>query len=159
MSKAFASEDNDGGEIPDSPALPPGTRNYMTSQGAAKLRALVGQLTKDRRPISSGIENQARLQKIERQLRYWLPRLEALEVIDPLTQPKDQILFGATVALRDDKGGNETWRIVGMDESDLPKRWISWMSPLASALLNKKVGEMIVFMNRRLTVEHIVYDA
>src|ERR1019366_5945315 len=104
MSKAFASESDDEGQIPDGPALPPGARNYKTAAGAALLRAEVQRLTEERRRRSSGVEGQAHSQKIERQLRFWLPRLEALEAVDPLTQPSGHVLFGATVEVTEDKG-------------------------------------------------------
>jgi transcription elongation factor GreB len=159
MSKAFAGESDDEGEIPSGPPLPPGVRNYMTQAGADKLKALVRSLSEQRQITSSGVEGQASAQKIERQLRFWLPRLEVLEPIDPTSQPSDRVLFGATVMIKDDKGQSEIWRIVGLDETNLNKGWISWMSPLASALLDKHVGDTIPFMDRRLRITAIRYEA
>jgi transcription elongation factor GreB len=105
------------------------------------------------------VEGQAHAQKIERQLRYWLPRLESLEAVDPLTQPQDRVLFGASVTIADDKGEKVVWRIVGIDESELDKGRISWMSPLASALLDKRAGETLSFKGRQLTVMKIDYES
>jgi transcription elongation factor GreB len=159
MSKAFAGESDDEGQIPDGPALPPGVRNYMTASGAARLRADVQRLADERRRLASGVQAQAHSQKIERQLRYWVPRLEALEVIDPRTQPSGRVLFGATVEVTAEKGRRETWRIVGIDETDPDKGWISWMSPLAEALLDKRPGDTVAFMDHCLTVKRISYEA
>jgi transcription elongation factor GreB len=159
MSKAFAGESEDEGEIPAGPPLPEGVRNYMTASGADRLRERVRLLSEERRRFGEGVEGQAHAQKTERQLRYWLPRLESLEAVDPLTQPQDRALFGASVTVADDKGEKTVWRIVGIDESDLGKGWISWMSPLASALLDKRAGESLSFMGRRLTIMQIAYES
>ena len=157
MSKAFASNSDDDESCLEGPALPPGTRNYMTPAGAKRLRAEVKRLTEESRTPARDVEGKARAAKAERQLRYWLPRLEALEIVDPLTQPADRITFGATVTLAE--GANtETWRIVGLDETDLDRGWISWMSPLAAALLEKRAGDVLTFMGRRLSVRKIEYE-
>ena len=76
-----------------------------------------------------------------------------------MSQPQDRVLFGASVTVSDGKGKPETWRIVGLDEIKLDEGWISWMSPLASALLEKRVGDVVSFMNRRLTILQINYNA
>jgi transcription elongation factor GreB len=159
MSKAFTTDSDEEGGQPEAPALPPGTRNYMTRVGAERLRAEAEQLTQERRGLNADVEGKARAQAIERRLRFLVLRLQALEVIDPLLQPKDRVLFGATVTLSDEKKGSETWRIVGLDEADLERGWISWMSPLAGALLEKRAGDVITFMSRRLTVQKIYYEA
>jgi transcription elongation factor GreB len=120
MSKAFTKEDDrkDGPLNVSDEALPPGVKNYVTPAGLARLRqAAPGS------PI---------LQK----------HLEAAEVIDPLQQPKDRVLFGATVTVRiDDR--DKTYRIVGIDEVDVKRGWISWRSPIAKALLNQGVGATV----------------
>ncbi len=158
MSKAFTSEENDDDAFDNVPSLPPGTRNYMTLKGAEALRQEVDALDAERRGLGSDMKGRARAQTIGRRLRYLVPRLDALERIDPLAQPKDRILFGATVTVASDAAPPETWRIVGVDEVDLNRGWISWMSPLAGALLEKRIGDAVSFMGRRLVVREIVYE-
>ncbi len=160
MSKAFTSEENEDEDFSEPAALPPGFKNYMTPTGEKRLRAEAEQLEKERRAPSGGeMERQNRQRTIERRLRYLTSRLEAAEIIDPLTQPKDHVRFGATVTVSRVQGPAETWRIVGLDEVDLEKGWISWMSPLASALIEKHAGETISFMNQSLTILRIEYHA
>jgi transcription elongation factor GreB len=157
VSKAFATDSDDEDGLLEAPALPPGTRNYMTRAGAERLRAEAEQLDKERRRLGSSVEDKARALVIERRLRFLAPRIEALEEIDPLTQPQDRALFGASVTVSDGKSASETWRIVGLDEVDLERGWISWMSPLAAALLEKRVADVVDFMGRRLTIKEISY--
>jgi transcription elongation factor GreB len=92
-------------------------------------------------------------------MRFLTSRLESARVIDPLTQPSDRVLFGATVEVKEAKGGSQRWRIVGLDETDLDRGWISWMSPIAAALLDRKVGETVPFRDQKLTIEAIRYEA
>jgi transcription elongation factor GreB len=128
MSKAFTRE-TDGEEEPlviEDEALPPGTKNYVTPAGLERLRAA---FEKHPTPI------------LKR-------RLEAAEVIDPLQQQKDRVLFGATVTLRSDER-EKTWRIVGIDEVDVKRGWISWRSPIAVALLNQQLGATVTIKTPR----------
>src|SRR4051812_25233450 len=159
MSKAFTSDSDQEGDFLEAPALPPGTRNYMTRAGAERLRSEAERLNQERRHLARDVEGQARAAVIERRLRYLVPRIEALEEIDPVRQPKDRVLFGASVTLSDEKGATDTWRIVGIDEMDLDQGWISWMSPLATALLEKRVGDTLSFMGRRLSILRIEYNS
>jgi transcription elongation factor GreB len=156
VSKAFTS-DSDDEEILERAPLPEGVRNYMTVAGADRLRQEIQRLMEERRALSKDMEGQAREQKIERQLRYWLPRLEAAVIIDPLQQPQDLVLFGATVTLTE-AGSTETWRIVGLDEADFDHGWISWLSPLATALLEKRMGSRFEFRGRHFIVTRITYQ-
>jgi len=156
VSKAFTTDSDDEENTFDAPALPPGTRNYITPAGAARLREEVDRLNEERKHLGTSVEGKGRAQTIERRLRQLIDRVEALEVIDPATQPKDRILFGATVKVLDD-GKEAEWRIVGLDEIDLDRGWISWMSPLALALIDKHVGDVIPFLDRRLTILKISY--
>jgi len=157
MSKAFTSEENEDEEWGQSPPLPLGIRHYMTPRGAEKLRSEAERLTIERRGLAADLESKSRAQVIDRRLRFLIPRLEQMEVVDPLGQPRDRVLFGATVTLEEGPGKSERWRIVGIDEMDLDRGEISWMSPLASALLEKKIGDTISFMGRRLTISDITY--
>jgi transcription elongation factor GreB len=105
------------------------------------------------------VSSRASREKIDRRLQHLVPRHDAAQVLDPAKQPKDRVTFGARVTLREASGQEETWRIVGIDEMDLDQGDISWMSPLATAMLDKKVNDPFVFMKRSLTVSNIKYSS
>lgn len=164
MSKAFVKEgdgedDEEGGELL---ALPPGTKNYMTRGGYDRMRAELEQLVKHDRPAlvqvvawaaSNGdrsengdyIYGKKKLREMDRRIRYLHKRLDAAEVVDPGRQDvTDQVFFGATVTVYDETSGEEaTYRIVGIDEADAGAGRISWISPLARALLKARVGDSV----------------
>ena len=100
---------------------------------------------------------------LEQRLSSLLRRLEAAEVIDPETQPADRVLFGATVIVRDAGDRERTYRIVGVDEADARRGWVSWRSPIARALLNLRAGEQATVHTPRgdeeLEVVRIEYRA
>jgi transcription elongation factor GreB len=161
LSKAFAGEaDGDEDGIIEPPPLPPGIPNYITPAGTRRLELERERLMAEKAALRpDDFEGKSRLQRIERRLRFLTPRVDAFKVIDPLGQPPDQVLFGATVTVVDGRNHEAVWRIVGLDEVDLEKGAISWMSPLATALLQTKAGEVVSFQNQRLTVRHIHYTA
>ena len=85
-----------------------------------------------------------RLREIDRRIRYLTKRLEAAEVVDPSTREEtDQVFFGATVTYAKSSGGEETIRIVGIDETDLPRNYVSWISPIARALIKSREGDTV----------------
>jgi transcription elongation factor GreB len=85
-----------------------------------------------------------RLREIDRRIRYLTKRLEAAEVVDPATREEtDQVFFGATVTYAKSSGGEETIRIVGIDETDLPHNYVSWISPIARALIKAREGDTV----------------
>src|SRR5262249_187064 len=128
MSKAFTSEENEDYDPIELPALPPGTKNYMTPAGHERLRAEMERLLKAQSGLGrEDVVGQAQAQKIERRLQQLEARLGAASVVDPRDQPSDRVLFGATVAIADQDGQEQRWRIVGIDEADPAKGWISWM--------------------------------
>lgn len=145
MSKAFASNESDDDEPnPVKPSvLPPGTPNYITPAGAQKLEAERERLIAEKTALTDSVENQQRGKAIERDLKSLTDRLNAVHVINPATQPKDRVLFGASVTVRNSSGNTRTWRIVGVDETDLEKGWISWISPLARALARAQEGDVV----------------
>lgn len=154
MSRAFvdesASQSNEG-DVPERKIpLPPEARNYVTPEGAERLRAELQGLLESERPramaqiarlSSAGNADpgalaglRRRLGEIDRKIEY-LSRMAAIaEVVDPLRQRSDRVVFGAAVTVRDDGGGERTYRIVGVDESDPEREKISWVSPVARAL-------------------------
>jgi transcription elongation factor GreB len=84
-----------------------------------------------------------KLREIDRRLNFLNFRMKASRIVDPMTQPRDRIQFGATVVLEDEDGEEKVWILVGEDEVEVPKRRISWKSPVGKALMNKKVGDEV----------------
>ncbi|MCX7978988.1 MAG: transcription elongation factor GreB [Bdellovibrionaceae bacterium] len=135
-------------------------KNYITPQGLKALKEEYSFLLNVERPkvvetvawaASNGDRSEnadyqygkKRLREIDRRLHFLSGRIEKAEVVDPATVKSDKILFGATVVLSDEEGKEQTWQIVGEDEWDIKLGKISWKSPLARALLGKKVGDEI----------------
>lgn len=163
MSKAFTKE-NDGDDDDDVPGLPPlpaGTRNYITPQGYARLRAEFMELLDVERPkivetVSWAAKNgdrsengdylygKKRLREIDRRLRFLTKRLDIAEVADPaLHHGSDQIFFGATVTYANSKGEERTITIMGIDEADSARQQVSWIAPVSRALLKARVGDEV----------------
>lgn len=164
MSKAFtretdAEEDEEGGALPP---LPPGGKNYITPQGYARLRTELLQLIGEERPkvvevvhwaASNGdrsengdyLYGKKRLREIDRRIRFLTKRLEIAEVTDPsLHHGHDQVFFGATVTYAEEDTGTErTITIMGIDEADSAQGQVSWISPIARALLKAREGDMV----------------
>ncbi len=161
MSKAFTREsDTDDDELLPSAQLPVGVKNYLTPGGYRKLQEEQDHLWKVERPAlvktitwaaSNGdrsengdyIYGKKRLREIDRRVRFLRKRLELAEVVDPAKRGGcDQVFFGATVTVCDSSGCESTYSIVGVDEADVTNGRISWVSPLARALLKLKEGEI-----------------
>jgi transcription elongation factor GreB len=178
MSKAFTKE-TDGDSDEDLPEgvspLPVGTRNYMTPAGADRLRRELSTLLHETRPelvkvvawaASNGdrsengdyLYGKKRLREIDRRIRFLQKRLDAAEVVDPSQQKGDRVLFGATVRLQDEDGGERVYSIVGIDETDIPRGRISWISPVGRALLNQKKGDVVTVRMPRGDEEFEILD-
>ncbi|MCB1938149.1 MAG: transcription elongation factor GreB [Rhodocyclaceae bacterium] len=101
----------------------------------------------DRSENGDYIYGKKRLREIDRRIRFLIKRLENATVVDPAEQTAlDQVFFGATVVIADDDGSSEqTYQIVGVDEADASQAKISWISPLARALLKARVGDVVSF--------------
>ena len=153
MSKAFTREENDGPDIPDLPppasTLAPGAKNYITAAGAQKLRDELRQLVEILRPplanLSDDSDAKRQLARLDQRIRQLEESLQSSEIIAPPSGPADIVRFGATVTVRESDGNETSYRIVGVDEIDLDRGWVSWMSPIAKALLNGKRGQRIRF--------------
>ncbi|QDX79813.1 transcription elongation factor GreB [Denitratisoma sp. DHT3] len=181
MSKAFTREtdqDEDDGEVA-APALPPGTRNYMTRRGHRLLREEFEHLVKVERPnlvqvvswaAGNGdrsengdyIYGKKRLREIDRRLRFLTKRLDSAVVVDPAEQENvDQVFFGATVTICDEEGAEARYQIVGIDEADVGAGMISWISPLARALMKSREGDLVRFQSpqgwREIEILEILY--
>ena len=164
MSKAFVkeSDDQDDDVIPEALSLPAGTRNYITTAGYRKLRDELTHLRNVERPevvqvvhwaASNGdrsengdyLYGKKRLREIDRRIRFLTKRLEIAEVVDPSAQPnRDQVFFGATVVYLDSSGEEHRVSIVGVDEAEPLQGRISWVSPVARALIKAREGDTMV---------------
>ena len=141
MSKAFTKESDDpldGVLQVDDAALPPGEKNYLTPAGAARLQQDIARL----RDAPRGDDPRRKL-ALDARLAALVRRHEAAEVIDPAAQPRDRVLFGASVTVRDDEGREKRYRIVGVDEADAKRGWVSWRTPIARALLDHVLGDVV----------------
>jgi transcription elongation factor GreB len=152
MSKAFTREETDGPDIPDLPplssALAPGARNYITAAGAQKLRGELQRSVEITRPsLASSDDPDAKRQlaRLDQRIMQLEESLQSAEIVPPPDGAVELVRFGATVTVRESDGSEATYRIVGVDEIDLDRSWVSWMSPIAKALLNGKRGEHIRF--------------
>ncbi|HYE32223.1 MAG TPA: GreA/GreB family elongation factor [Methylomirabilota bacterium] len=168
MSKAFTKESTSVerlGRAPASASLPPGTKNYLTPDGAARFREELQRLTDQVRPQLANARNSPekleQLAAIDEEIRLLSAILASAVVPSPPPPGENKVRFGATVNVRSDKGEESTYRIVGVDEVDLDRNWVSWRSPLANALLNRSLGEAINFKfpagTQTLTVIGITY--
>ncbi len=161
MSKAFTKENEDDDMLDGTPKLPQGVKNYITPAGYQRLIDEFDQLWKVERPelvktitwaASNGdrsengdyIYGKRRLREIDRRLRFLSKRLDNAEVVDPMIRGEcDQVFFGATVTVCNIQGEEHTYSIVGMDETDPGRGRISWISPLAKALLKAREGDVV----------------
>ena len=164
MNKAFVREDSgdDEDDLPEGAApLPPGSKNYITPAGYERLRSELMHLIDTERPEVVGIVSWAasngdrsengdylyakkRLREIDRRIRFLTRRIEKAEVVDASLQgDNDQIFFGATVTYANQRGEETTITIVGMDEVDLDIGHVSWISPIARALIKAREGDTV----------------
>lgn len=162
MSKAFVKDDAaepEDPEKPDAALLPPGGKNYITPAGFERLQAEKKRLLEVERPevvktvawaasLGDRSENadyiygKRRLREIDRRVRFLIKRLEAAEIVHSSGRDTDQIFFGARVKVKG-AGGERTIRIVGIDEVDPAKGCVSWISPIARALIKAREGDVV----------------
>lgn len=161
MSKAFVKEAD--GEEDDELEVPQlaGVRNYITPQGYSRLKQELMRLLNEERPevvrtvswaASNGdrsengdyIYGKKRLREIDRRIRFLTKRLDVAEVVDATArEATDQIFFGATVRYATENGAENSVTIVGVDEVDPAQGYVSWISPIAGALLKAHCGETV----------------
>src|SRR3954463_4731121 len=162
MSKAFMKDDAaepEDLETPDAPALPPGGKNYITPAGFERLQAEKKRLLEidrpevvktvawaaslgDRSENADYIYGKRRLREIDRRVRFLIKRLEAAEIVHSSGRETDQVFFGAQVKVKG-ASGERTIRIVGIDEVDAAKGCVSWISPIARALIKAREGDVV----------------
>jgi transcription elongation factor GreB len=150
MSKAFTKESEDGpfDEVYPEPKdlLPPGVKNYVTPDGAAALRAELARLEGEVRArvgAEKGPGRKQRLEALDRHIQFLRDRVANMVVVDPSSQEQDSVRFGASVTVADEDGNEKLYQIVGVDESDPAKGKISWISPIAKALISAKKGDVV----------------
>ena len=167
MSKAFTKEDDGGDEpeqIEEPDPLPSGIKNYMTQGGFRRMQDERQQLTRVERPkiveivswaAGNGdrsengdyIYGKKRLREVDRRIRFLVRRLDRAEVVNPAARAgdddEDRIYFGATVDVVNAKGEERTISIVGVDEIDTARGYISWVSPMARALIKAREGDSV----------------
>jgi transcription elongation factor GreB len=152
VSKAFTKEETEGPDWPEHlPALsvlPPGARNYMTRDGAERLRVELERLVETERPLllraSDDPDAKRRLGLLDQRIFQLKQSLQSAEIVSLPQGPATSVTFGTTVTVRGPEG-EETFRIVGADEIDHARGWVSWMSPVARALMNATVGQRVFF--------------
>ena len=164
MSKAFTKEtDNQDDEVEEADALPSHVKNYVTPTGLAALQDEFRKLLYEERPkvveivswaAGNGdrsengdyIYGKKRLREIDLRVRYLTKRIESAEPVDPERQKNlEQVFFGATVEYERKDGAQQTVTIVGVDEANVANGKISWLSPVARALMKARVGDVIEF--------------
>ncbi|HTH40476.1 MAG TPA: transcription elongation factor GreB [Rhodocyclaceae bacterium] len=182
MSKAFTKEtDQDDDDLDTgAPALPAGTKNYMTRDGHRQMREEFERLVKADRPelvkvvswaAGNGdrsengdyIYGKKKLREMDKRIRFLTKRLENAVVVDPTEQENvEQVFFGATVCICDGDGTEATYQIVGIDEANVSVGRISWISPLAKALMKAREGDLVRFQSpaglREIEIVEIRYE-
>ena len=184
MSKAFTREDDapeDDFEAEEESPLPAGSKNYLTPGGWQRMRDELKWLVNLERPEVTRVVSWAaslgdrsenadyqygkkRLREIDRRIRHLTKRLEAAEVVDPATREEtDQVFFGATVEYVNAAGEENTVRIVGIDETDPARHYISWISPVARALIKAREGDTVTLKtpggDEALEIVEVRYEA
>jgi transcription elongation factor GreB len=177
MSKAFTRESDVEEELEIAPAPVP-AKNYISPAGYARLKAELKALVEVERPevtrvVSWAAKNgdrsengdylygKKRLREIDRRVRFLIKRLEAAEVVDSAGRDSDQVFFGASVVIKA-KTEQKTVTIVGVDETDTAKGRISWISPVAKALIKAREGDTVTLKTpgglEQLEILEVRYD-
>jgi transcription elongation factor GreB len=176
MSKAFVKDDGDEAEedVTEDAPRPKGSA-YITPAGFRRLQVEAERLWKVERPkiteevaaaAAQGdrsenaeyIYGKKKLREIDRRIRFLTKRMDAVTVVETAPEQRDRVYFGARVTVEDEAGKEATYRIVGSDEIDLDKRWISLESPIARAMLGKRVGDDVTVMRPKGPAELSITD-
>jgi transcription elongation GreA/GreB family factor len=141
MSKAFTKEPETGEVYDDLPDRPISPNNLVTPKGLELIEAELARLHRDH-AAAADHDDRSLLAKINRDLRYWTSRRATAQVVEPPRDAKE-VHFGSTVTIQRDDGRRHTYRIVGEDEADPSLGTLSYVSPVAQALMGKEVGEVV----------------
>lgn len=152
MSKAFTRESDELADLPEIPRpaspLPPGAKNYLTPAGERRLREELNRLLQERPRLGSaydGGDARRQVQSLDQRICQLQQSLHSAVVVTPPAGTPDTVRFGTTVMVRGHGGAESRYRIVGVDETDLDQNWVSWLSPIAKALLNSRTGQRVRF--------------
>jgi transcription elongation factor GreB len=174
MSKAFTKESDD--DLPtravvprpaSASVLPEGAKNYLTPSGARRLRDELAKLVQEERPgLAASADNEAaqRLATVDQRIYELEAILQSAEVVPlPVAAERDRVAFGATVTVRETGSGRQDrYRIVGVDEADFDRDEVSWLSPIARALIQARLGERVRFQfpsgEEELEIVGIAYE-
>lgn len=183
MNKAFTKDSDEllDDDLEDEQPVQAGYKNYITPAGYARLKNEALHLLNDERPeltkviawaASNGdrsenadyIYGKKRLREIDKRIRFLTKRMEAAEIVDPASRIDcDQVFFGATVEVEDENGEAHIFRIVGVDETDTSRGHISWISPMAKALLKSRAGDEVTVKTpggeQQLEIRDVRYEA
>jgi transcription elongation factor GreB len=147
MSKAFTRESDDAPEerlARPATVLPPGVKNLLTPGGALQLRQELERLTAEESSLRGNNDaSKLRQQSLASRALQIHRTLQTAVITGPPAVTDDVVRFGATVRVRERSGEMTSYRIVGADETDLDQNWVSWLSPIAKALLNARVGQSV----------------
>lgn len=149
MSRGFVKEDDlehAGTDLPE--RLISEHPNYVTPKGLAQLEGEANKLDKERAALIALKEDETAKQKlavVDRDLRYLSTRLEHAIIVKPTEQDKNTVLFGATVEVEDEEGNKLQFQLVGEDEADITQQKVSYVSPIAKALIGRKVGDSVTW--------------
>jgi transcription elongation GreA/GreB family factor len=141
MSKAFTKEAEGGEVYDDLPDRPVSPHNFVTAKGLELIEAELARLHREH-TAAQDADDKPRIAKVNRDLRYWTSRRATAQVVEP---PSDfaEVHFGSTVTIEREDGRRQTYRIVGEDEADPSLGTLSYVSPVAQALMGKQVGETV----------------
>ena len=172
MSKAFTRESDGHADVPVLPrptsSLPPGAKNYLTRGGQRRLREELDRLRSVERPEAAARaaaepDTRPNLQALDHRILQLEETLRTAVVVDPPADGQDKVSFGATVVVREKNGDIDRYRIVGVDETDIDQGWVSWVSPIARALLNTRPGDRVRVHRpagpAQLEVVSVTYDS
>jgi transcription elongation GreA/GreB family factor len=138
--QAFIKENDETlDELPDRPVSP--NPNFVTAEGLAAIEAQLARLQQDY-ARAQGASDRAALVALSRELRYWIARKASAQVVATPVNPTN-VQFGSTVTILRDEGPRQSYRIVGEDEADPAKGKISYVSPVARALMGRQVGHIV----------------
>jgi transcription elongation GreA/GreB family factor len=151
MSRAFVRE-NDGAEVPlDLPERPVSAHpNFVTARGLQQIESRIRELEAAREAPKRSEDKDA-LARVDRELRYWQQRKATAKVVEPDSEPV-KVRFGVRVTLQYEDGTQRTFTLVGEDEADPAQGLISWISPIAQALIGTSVGDEVALQSQRVEI-------
>jgi len=151
MSKAFTKEDDGkGADLPERAISP--HANLVTAEGLVQIEATIAQLSQVQKHARTA-EDPTTAANAARDLRYWSARRATAQLTEP--KPSTQVQFGSRVTIKSPDGSTRTYRIVGTDEADPAQGTLSYVSPLAQALMGKETGDSVVIGGHEQEIVHV----